>query len=660
MNRWIVGAAGTGKTTQLAITVASVLQSDTRAVLFLGAQRRMCEDFLGVVASQGGDPSRVIALPWAKFCLDVLRQFLGDVALIAPSEQLAICLSLAVERPETAENIRDALVHIRRLKAALIKPEAYVMETVGDTVSWLYPAYQAYLQRMRLLDSEELIMACEDLLRNPAVCAALANTYACVAADMMATATPGHWVLLDMLAAGGVSVLRTLDPFLSDHTVSGDIVTCATTYGIPDAIVSAIPYVMVGLGDAKMTPVRPGQAIQYGIAYDDREEAAYIAAEILQQRQDGVASFYDTAICYRSQSQLHHITEMLEKTGIPYDVLGKPVVYTQSELGAMLDYVRLVENPKHPMALLAVLQGAPYHFDEDALAVVAAYLRDVHPDQIGQVLPPLTGMYLDKFRALMLLVREWGESYMAHQDLQKLLHDISIESGYLALLEQENTLESIEAVETLVAFIEGVSPLRLEELLAEVLLVDFDQKERSGDVVTLVNVKNLEGRRFRSVFVCGLEEGVFPHYSAQFDAHALREETRLFYLCMTRATHRVYLTSVFQRELYGQMWADEVSAWVMALPRDVVACEISRTLAGHALVDKLKQAGFSCEERVVSLDVRPSVVSSYGVGDWVMHPSWGKGVVQKIDGSQDKLVLHIAFQDQERKVMAKYATLIKL
>jgi DNA helicase II / ATP-dependent DNA helicase PcrA len=261
-------------------------------------------------------------------------------------------------------------------------------------------------------------------------------------------------------------------------------------------------------------------------------------------------------------------------------------------------------------------------------------------------------------RGVLTILQEMRAAYAEHQNIKTLLADIISSSGYAAMLENDDTLSSIEDIENLESYIQNLEEdTPLEGLLADILLTTYDQKERSGDVVSLVNAKNLLGRRFKTVFVCGLEEGIFPHYSAQFDTQILADEMAHFYRSITRATQFLYLTSAFQRSLYGEVKADDLSRWVLAFPKTILKCLISPKLQDKEIHQQLQALDFTCQIATAADADSESPTDIYSVGNWVSHPTWGKGIIQNGEGTLDQLVLTIAFADEERNLMAKYAPL---
>ena len=672
MNTLVWGKASTGKTTTLAEHAAACLKDPDAQVLFLGFQDRLGDEFLGLIRLQDGDAGRVATMSFQRFCLTVVRQFSEQIglanplALLSVSEELSLCLWLAIGRHESPENIRDALAHIRKLKAGLITPEQYLKDPRHtpdkDTVAWLYPAYQRYLKDLSVLDAADLMSGCVQIFNTrPEACAAVSKTYRHVVIDNAESCTEAQWQILTQLAQAGVSLLVAVDQPLCpalphiEHWPQVTVLETTIPHQQPPAVSIAIQHLIGEKG-----PVPEVSPIAYFMGYDDREESDYISEQILQQRREAKASFHDIGIVYRSHAQCHYLMDSLEKHRIPYVVLGKSVSHTDTLIGHILGYLRLVENPQHQVALLQVLRQAPFYFSGESLHILRAHMFKHKPDSTGQfgTWPDLSERELDMLRMLLSMTQELRVAYTEHRNIKTLLGDIIAMSGYAAMMENDDTLSSIEDLENLDTYIQNLEEdTPLEELIADTLLATHDQTERSGDVVSLINAKNLLGRRFKTVFVCGLEEGLFPHYSAQFDHQIMAEEKAYFYRSITRSTQFLYLTSAFERSLYGQIKAEDISRWVLSLPKEILTCTLSPKLENHPLKAELLAYGFVCHIATPAAVIAPTI---YAIGTRVSHPLWGEGVIQACSGELDQRMLTIAFSDEGRTLMAKYAPLTAL
>ncbi len=669
MNTIIWGKASTGKTTQLAEYTAACLKDPETHALFLGFQDRLGDEFLGLVRLHDGDAGRVATMSFQTFCLNIVRQFSDQIglptplALISVSEELSVCLWLAIGRHESPENIRDALGHIRKLKADMVTPAQYLSDPLHtpaqDSVAWLYPAYQNYLKELKVLDAADLMLYCIQVLQQiPAAGAAVAKAYCKVIIDNAEACSSAQWQILTLLAQAGVSLLVAVDNalYLDLRAIESwpqtSILETTTAYKQPLSVSIAIQALM-----GHEEPESEAEPIPYFIGYDDREESDYISEQILDQRRNAKASFHDIGIVYRSQAQCHYLMDSLERHRIPYTVLGKSIAHTETPIGNILGYLRLVENPQHQIALLQVLRQAPLHFSAESLHILRAHMFKHKPDSRGHFVtwPDLSDRELDMLRMVLSLIEEVRTAYAEHHNIKTLLGDIIAMSGYAAILENDDTLSSIEDLENLDTYIQNLEEdTPLEGLIADTLLAKYDQADRSGDVVSLLNAKNLIGRRFKTVFVCGLEEGLFPHYSAQFDAQILADEKSYFYRSLTRSTQFLHLTSAFERSLYGQIKAEDLSRWVLALPKKILACTLSPKLENHDLKQQLEACGFVCHTAASVTETPPT---TYEIGTWVTHPLWGDGVIQACSGEQDTRMFTIAFADEVRTLMAKYAPL---
>jgi len=234
---------------------------------------------------------------------------------------------------------------------------------------------------------------------------------------------------------------------------------------------------------------------------------------------------------------------------------------------------------------------------------------------------------------------------------------VAEESGYIAELEAERTVESEGRVENLrelggvaaefeARFPEG----SIADFLEQVALVtEQDEYDEEASSITLMTLHNAKGLEFPVVFIVGLEDGIFPHYRSMGDSAQLEEERRLAYVGITRARERLYLCHAWSRTIWGSTNYNPPSRFLSEIPSDLL-----REIESNGSAQRLRgRVGVS----VTSGGVRrePPSVSA---GDTVMHDRWGEGVVVSVSGSGSDAEATVAFEDEgEKRLLLAYAPL---
>jgi DNA helicase-2/ATP-dependent DNA helicase PcrA len=227
------------------------------------------------------------------------------------------------------------------------------------------------------------------------------------------------------------------------------------------------------------------------------------------------------------------------------------------------------------------------------------------------------------------------------------------ESGYLAELEAERTVESMGRIENLKELMGVAQEFQqrtpqgtLADFLEQVALVtEQDEYDEDDPAITLMTMHNAKGLEFDVVFMVGMEDGVFPHYRSMGDPAELEEERRLAYVGITRARRRLYLTHAWSRSLFGGSNYNPPSRFLGEIPGHLVrSLEAEPVRAGAS-----RAAEGSGHE--------PVVVSA---GDTVFHDRWGEGVVISVSGAGQRAEATIAFEDVgEKRLLLAYAPLAR-
>ena len=315
-----------------------------------------------------------------------------------------------------------------------------------------------------------------------------------------------------------------------------------------------------------------GEPIGVYQAYSDMEEAEIVVGKINEIRRLHDAGYADFAVLYRTNAQSRVFEEAMRKRSMPYRIYGGLSFYQRKEIKDVIAYFRLVVNPNDEEAFKRIINYPARGIGDTTVGrlVAAAAAAEV---SLWMVLgEPLTyGLSFNKgILAKLQAFRQLIEGFRGHLSevsAFELGREIICSSGIMTDIMQDNSPESLSRKENLEELVngmsdfcgqrreEGIERVQLDDFLAEVsLLTDQDTDgEADGEKVTLMTVHAAKGLEFRNVFVVGLEENLFPSNMSGDSPRALEEERRLFYVAITRAEERCYLTYAKSRYRYGKM-----------------------------------------------------------------------------------------------------------
>jgi len=410
----------------------------------------------------------------------------------------------------------------------------------------------------------------------------------------------------------------------------------------------------------------PGDAVRLHQAADEYQEAAWVVGRIAALRDSGRA-----AVLFRMNAQSRLFEEALMRRGIPYEVVGGVGFYERKEVKDLLSYLRLIQNPRDPIALRRVINVPARGIGDKTVEELArvASARGLAPwEALGVVedeglLPARATQPLRRFREMVAGLREDA----ARLGVKGLLTRTLEVTGYAAALAQEPTQESQDRLENLAELLSAAADYEAREesptlagFLDRVsLLTDVDRAAGQAPVL-LMTFHSAKGLEFGSVFLAGLEEGLVPHSRSQAHPESLEEERRLVYVGMTRAMDALHLSWAQSRQVFGQRRLCEPSRFLVEIPRDRL--EVTSDAPPEAPFRDSRGLS-SWRPRPAGLP-RPSAPPLPGVppeirpGVKVRHPLFGVGTVLRSEGTGDDLKLTVSFTGiGAKRLVARYAGL---
>jgi DNA helicase II / ATP-dependent DNA helicase PcrA len=431
-------------------------------------------------------------------------------------------------------------------------------------------------------------------------------------------------------------------------------------------------------------------------AEDEHDEAFFVADEIERLRASEGFRYRDIAVFYRTNAQSRVLEDVLMRIGTPYRVFGGVRFYQRKEIKDVLAYLRLLVNPQDVISFRRVVNTPKRGIGDATVASVETFAYDEgitvldacrQVDRIATLGTRAKGAVAGFVQVIDALQHHLDDG----AGPARMVEFASQESGYLAELEEERTVEAQGRIENLQELAGVAAEIVAREpdtdlagFLEQVSLVgEQDEYDEDESVITLMTLHIAKGLEFPVVFIVGLEDGIFPHYRSMTDSAALEEERRLAYVGITRAQQRLYLAYAWSRTLFGQTQYNPPSRFLSELPEHLLEIREAEARSRHrgrgagAAIRADAQRGYSViglpgrDERVevagggwtsprpvgVPKRAAPSIVA----GDTVAHERWGEGVVLTVSGSGDDAEATIRFEDVgEKRVLLAYAPLRKI
>ena len=419
-----------------------------------------------------------------------------------------------------------------------------------------------------------------------------------------------------------------------------------------------------------------GDIIKGYVAEDEHDEADFIIGEIKKLRDAGISNPGDTAIFYRTNAQSRVFEESFLRSAIPYKVVGGVRFYERKEVKDFLAYLRVIVNPDDEVSLRRVINTPKRGIGDRALESVDLYSRSEgvsfwqslkKVNEIATV-PARSASAILGFIDLIgnlqtLLEAKVRPSVIAQAVLEQ--------SGLLAEFEKSDDLQDEGRVENLqelisvaVEYEEGEveegEEISLQGFLEEVSLVaDSDQIPDGvdhGGVVTLMTLHTAKGLEFPTVFLTGMEEGIFPHNRTLGDKNELEEERRLAYVGLTRAQHRLYLSRSQYRTSWGAPTYNPESRFLNEIPEKLIEWNQHSPAPTRS---SLNAATFRPAPRATGKKSSNTMVLE--IGDRVSHDTFGLGKVVAVSGEGDRAEATIDFgTGGEKRLLLRYAPVEKL
>jgi len=408
------------------------------------------------------------------------------------------------------------------------------------------------------------------------------------------------------------------------------------------------------LGKNLWTSAGHGEPVRVYEAQSDGYEANWLAEEVQALKRGGLR-LADIGVLYRSNAQSRIIEHALFSNGIPYRVYGGLRFFERMEIKHALAYLRLAANPDDDGAFLRVANFPARGIGARSLEALqdAAKAGDASLYKAASGLSGKSGAAVGVFLRLIESLKAETQGLPLPEAVEVMLEKSGLIAHYKAERDGADRVENLnELVNAAAAFTSEEEEHDLSAFLAHASLESGENQAAEGtDALQLMTVHSAKGLEFHAVFITGLEEGLFPHEQSVLEDDGLEEERRLMYVAITRARTRLYLSFAQTRMLHGQTRYNVSSRFLDELPEEVVKRLTPRL--GHAKFDDAAWAPVPAKSYKAKT---PS--HGFRIGQSVLHPKFGQGVIVNAEGSGTDARLQINFGKQGMKWLAlEYAKL---
>ncbi|MFM8908771.1 MAG: ATP-dependent helicase [Actinomycetota bacterium] len=702
----IVAGAGSGKTRVLTHRVAHLIASGVHPmnIIAITFTNKAAEEMRGRVRALVGDvANKMWVSTFHAACVRILRATADRLGYpksftiydSADSQRLVSQIIRDLNLDPKRFPAKGAQARISLWKNELVNPSGAADTAFGPfetKYAEIYTEYQHRLMKAGAMDFDDLLVNVVKLFREHAdVLAAYQERFKHVLVDEYQDTNLAQNEIVLLLGREHHNVCVVGDTDQSIYAFRGadyrnilqferafpDVYTVvlAQNYRSTQVILDAANAVISNNVERKpkelWTEVGSGDKIVRYYAEDEDEEARFVVSELKRLHRHEAVNWREMAIFYRTNAQSRVLEEFLIDGDIPYRVIGGTKFYDRKEVKDAVAYLRCVMNPADEVSIRRVINTPRRGVGDTSLDKVAALaaqqsiglsvaLRRAASAGVGGA--ALRG--INEFVTLVDSLEADGEHGPAH-----LLREVLERSGYLVELRNEDTHEAEGRIENLEELIGAAEEFPdANDFLEKVSLVSDTDDIAGDDKVMMMTLHSAKGLEFPSVFIIGLEEGIFPHSRTLLDSTQLEEERRLAYVGITRAERRLYLSHAWSRNLHGSRQYNPPSRFLDEIPGELLdrkgsvdtgADEGRGQLRGdwqQTPVPDFRRKGGGvtsrASEAVRPVVREPKVSHNFAIGDDVVHPVFGEGVIIDLVGAGEKAEATVRFVDRGTKVLA--------
>jgi DNA helicase II / ATP-dependent DNA helicase PcrA len=622
-------------------------------------------------------------------------------------------------------------------KNALVGPAEYAtdyyiqqedMRANRPMIGQIYDAYSKRCFKNGAMDFDDLLFKMYELLKHfPEVLHKYQHKFKYILIDEYQDTNPAQYEIIKLLGAAHENVCVVGDDAQSIYSFRGatiqnilqfqkdyddvKVIKLEQNYRSTQNILSIANEVIKNnkgqIPKTLFTENASGEKIRLVRSSADSDEGKFIADAIQEQKLRNHYKNKEFAILYRTNAQSRSFEESLRRMNIAYTIYGGISFYQRKEIKDFLAYLRIIVNTQDEEALKRIINYPIRGIGKTSVdrAIMHANENNISMWQVlenAQQYGFKAGT-LQSIEEFVLMIRSF-RSMLQTKNAYDVAFHVGKQTSFVKELFNDKSTEGVQRYENVQELLNSIKEFTetpgneesgevgdksLAAYLQQiVLLTDADEKDPNADTVKLMTIHAAKGLEFPVVFVGGLEEGLFPNAMSLNTREELEEERRLFYVAITRAKGRLYLTYANTRYRFGQLVQSDASRFISEIPEEF----IDRSFAGGGLKNQSSgsggwglgnafermRGGFGTAEKekpyvatiatnakprevvhTPSANFVPSDVSGLQTGQKVEHQKFGFGEVIKMEGSSHNPVATIKFEfNGEKKIMLNYAKLM--
>ncbi|MBQ8908779.1 MAG: UvrD-helicase domain-containing protein [Clostridia bacterium] len=702
----VTAGAGSGKTRLLTHRIAYLIKEKGVSpynILAITFTNKAAGEMKERVAQMVDGADQVWISTFHSMCAKILRMdiasmppFTRDFSIYSESDSDKVLKEVCAARGGDDKLKKQVGFHLSNWKNGcmsladylLLNKNAEEIERIGACIN----DYQERLKKNNALDFDDLLCKTYQLFRTcPQVLSYYANRFKYILVDEFQDTNAIQYDLVKLLASvhGNVFAVGDEDQciyswrganfknifnFKNDFS-SAQVFKLEQNYRSSPEIITVANNVIKNnrtrLDKVMFTSKQHGKAPQIYNAYDERDEALYVAQNISRVIAQGY-KYDDIAVLMRMNALSRSIEEAFLSYNIPHRIFGGFKFYERVEIRNLIAYLRLFVNPKDDVSFTRIINFPKRGIGDGTIAKLQA----IEPEYsllencLSRELEYESALYkkFEGFKNAFLEVASAPQKPLS-SFVEKMINKFNIRSAYNPKDEEDlNRLMNIEQFISSVKEYEALNPeASLGDFLENITLSSENDEIGAGGAVTIATVHAVKGLEFKVVFIIGLEEGCFPISRALNSNSELEEERRLMYVAITRAEELLYMTQCSKRYLYGGSQYQMPSRFMRELGLLSVQEKKpqQRTFASSAFEKHISESDYSAGN-FVHTDAKPKLfnhaqfmvsekkpekqekdVSIYHTGQKVAHPKYGEGEI--VDITPDGLVGDIVFEDFGKK-----------
>lgn len=714
----ILAGAGSGKTRVITHRIAYLIEEkkvapwNIMAITFTNKAAGEMRERVNNLVGYGADSIWVST--FHSTCVRILRRYIdrlgydNNFTIYDTEDQKSVmktvCSKLNIDTKYLKE--KAILSAISSAKNEMISPQDYVLENSGDfgrkRIAEAYIEYQNQLRKNNALDFDDLLVKTVELFRsNPEVLENYQEKFKYIMVDEYQDTNIVQFLFVKLLAdkyknicvvgdddqsiykfrGANISNILDFEKYFSDAKV----IKLEQNYRSTKIVLNAANSVIKnnrGRKDKSLWTKRDeGDKIVLKELNNEYEEAEYVADEIGRLVRDNKFTYNGIACLYRTNAQSRVLEEKFMRENIPYKIVGGINFYQRKEIKDLIAYLKTIENGKDDVAVkriinvpkrgigAATINKIQTFADANNMSFYDALLNENAMSILGR-----SAVKVKPFVDFIQRLRSEAEYGKISDMMEIILND----TGYVTELELENTDEARGRIENIDELFNKIVDYEdksdnpdLGEFLEEIALVaDIDSFDESQDYVVLMTIHSAKGLEFPKVFLCGMEDGLFPSFMTMTsdDNSEIEEERRLCYVAITRAMDSLTVTYAKRRMIKGEGRYSKLSMFVREIPNNIIDSEVSEDKSSF------KKGAFKPTEasnarpifnkkpyETKQYTVSKSDKLEYDVGDTVKHIKFGVGqVIEITEGGRDYEVTVDFVTAGIKKMFASFAKLKKM